>query len=60
MRFDANPPTVKALNERLRLDPRVLRSVRLLTKYSYRCLYLTHLCATHEQMDDIENWGQTS
>ncbi|SCZ95940.1 BZ3500_MvSof-1268-A1-R1_Chr8-1g09897 [Microbotryum saponariae] len=25
MRFDANPPTVKALNERLRLDPRVLR-----------------------------------
>lgn len=27
MRFDANPPTLKALNERLRLDPRVLRSV---------------------------------
>ncbi|KAL8280630.1 hypothetical protein RQP46_006953 [Phenoliferia psychrophenolica] len=25
MRFDANPPTVAALNERLRLDPRVLR-----------------------------------
>ena len=25
MKFDANPPTVAALNERLRLDPRVLR-----------------------------------
>ncbi|KAK4048770.1 hypothetical protein OIV83_004536 [Microbotryomycetes sp. JL201] len=25
MRFDANPPTVAALNDRLRLDPRVMR-----------------------------------
>ncbi|GAA5915296.1 hypothetical protein JCM5296_000541 [Sporobolomyces johnsonii] len=25
MRFDANPPTLKALNDRLRLDPLVLR-----------------------------------
>jgi len=25
MKFDANPPTVAALNARLKLDPRVLR-----------------------------------